>query len=244
MSSTYSVVITGANQGLGYHTVHQIAQQPHKLVFMGARRMPAAEAAIAQIVADGIHPTSAVVAVYLDLADEQSIADAGIAVAAALKERGLTGIDALVNNAAMADGPPALVFSTNIAGTMAVKAAFRPLLKAGGTIVNVSSALGSQGLNAARPKVPTRTLETYGASKAALNNLTLQWAYEEEESGSGVRVVALDPGLTTTTMTSTRSFLAGHGESPAVACKVMVDAALATEGKSGVFFDKNGTIPW
>ncbi|CAK5266728.1 unnamed protein product [Mycena citricolor] len=234
-----SYVVTGANQGLGYHTVHQIAQKPHTLVFLGARRITAAEEAIASFAAD-IHSTSAVVPVYMDLTNEKTVTDAAAFVAATLKERGLSGLDALVNNAAIATGPDLAIFATNVVGTLAVKNAFRPLLKSGSRIVNVSSLLGSQAMHGARPPIAVMVFKTYAASKAALNNLTLQWAFEEEEAKSGISVIALCPGLTSTAATG---FIA-QGAPPEQSCKVIVDSATGSP-KNGIFLDVKGDIaPW
>ncbi|CAK5266677.1 unnamed protein product [Mycena citricolor] len=238
-NTTQSYVVTGANQGLGYHTVHQIAQKPHTLVFLGARRISAAQEAIASFASD-IHPTSAVIPVYMDLTNDKTVTDAGVFVAAALKERGLSGLDALVNNAGIASGTDLLILTTNIAGTIAVKNTFRPMLKRGSRIVNVSSMLGSQALNEARPRIPVSIYKTYAASKAALNNLTLQWAFEEEESQSGIRVMALCPGLTAT---AANAYIE-HGSPPSESCKIIVDSAVGTP-ENGVFLDVNGAvIPW
>ncbi|CAK5266676.1 unnamed protein product [Mycena citricolor] len=235
-----SFVVTGANQGLGFHTVHQIAQKPQTLVFLGARRISAAQEAIASLASD-IHPTSAVLPVYMDLTKEETVKDAAVFVAAALKERGLSGLDALVNNAGIPTGTDLAIFATNVVGTLAVKNAFRPLLKQGGRIVNVSSLLGSQTLNQARPRVvPVAIYTTYAASKAALNNLVLQWAFEEEEAKSGIRVMALCPGHTTTAANA----FSEHGAPPEETCKIIVDSAMGTP-ENGAFVDvKGATIPW
>ncbi|CAK5266674.1 unnamed protein product [Mycena citricolor] len=240
MSNTIqSYVVTGANQGLGYHTVHQIAQKPHALVFLGARRIAAAEEAISSFASD-IHSTSAVVPVYIDLTNEKSVTDAAVFVAAALKERGLSRLDVLVNNAGISTGTDLAIFATNVVGTLVVKNAFRPLLKSGSRIVNVSSTLGSQALHAARPPIAVYNYKTYAASKAALNNFILQWAFEEEEAKSGIVVMALCPGLTSTAATGFND----HGAPPAVSCKVIVDSAIGSP-KNGSFLDVNGDIaPW
>ena len=101
----------------------------------------------------------------------------------------------LVNNAAIidaGDGPPSAVevdavrraMETNFLGTLAVTRAMLPLLREApaGRIVNVSSGLGSITLNA-DPEwefAPYKLLG-YCASKAALNMLTVQLAFELRE---------------------------------------------------------------
>ncbi|CAK5283723.1 unnamed protein product [Mycena citricolor] len=239
---TRAVLVTGANQGLGYHTVHQLAQTPGMIVFLGSRRMPAGEEAAAKIAPD-VHPTSSVIPVHVDLADEKTILAASEFVAAKLGEKGISKLDCLVNNAATAVGPATEIFAVNVAGTLAVKTAFYPLIKPGGEIMNISSSFGSHGLRAARPYTLPPAVATgppYSASKAAINNLTLQWAWEEEQKKTGIRVVSICPGLNATTM----SRFSKAGVSPAVGCAVMVNEVLQPQGKSGIFFDKDGPIPW
>jgi NAD(P)-dependent dehydrogenase (short-subunit alcohol dehydrogenase family) len=69
--------------------------------------------------------------------------------------------------------------------------------------------------------------------------VTLQWAIQEEERKSGVRVVAICPGFNATAL----NYYTGTMR-PEDGAKVIVEAALAKEGKSGVFFDKDGEIKW
>ncbi|KAJ7742776.1 hypothetical protein B0H16DRAFT_1890102 [Mycena metata] len=50
-----SILVTGFNQGLGRHTVHQLAQTSDVIVFMGSRKLEAAEEALSKFSSD-IHP--------------------------------------------------------------------------------------------------------------------------------------------------------------------------------------------
>jgi NAD(P)-dependent dehydrogenase (short-subunit alcohol dehydrogenase family) len=125
----------------------------------------------------------------------------------------------------------------NVFGTVAVTEAIRPLLKAGGAILNISSTLGSLHAHTQRPPPPVYL--PYSSSKSALNSVTLQWAIQEEEKKSGVRVVAICPGFNATAL----NYYTGTMQ-PEDGAKVIVGAALAKEGKSGVFFDKDGEVKW
>ena len=84
-------------------------------------------------------------------------------------------------------------YAVNVFGAAAVKEAFRPLINNGGTILNISSTLGSLQWHTQRPPPPI--YPAYSSSKTALNSLTLQWAIQEEQKGSGIRVVSIDPGV-------------------------------------------------
>ncbi|KAJ7132923.1 short-chain dehydrogenase/reductase SDR [Mycena filopes] len=252
-----TILVTGANQGLGQHTVHQLAQTPGVVVFMGSRKIQAAQEALSQFASD-VHASSTVVPVQLDVTDETSIKAAHSFIADHLKQKGISTLDVLINNTAAepelyqpANGTvPATrfavngrlvtsltVYGVNVFGTTAVTTAMRPLLANGGAILNISSGLGSLTAHTQRPAPPLYL--AYNSSKAALNSLTLQWAIQEEEKGSGIRIVSICPGFNATSMTN----YAGTMD-PADGVKIIVASALAKEGKSGVFFDKDGPLEW
>ncbi|KAJ7486144.1 short-chain dehydrogenase/reductase SDR [Mycena galericulata] len=229
MSSIRSILVTGSNQGecLGMHTVHQLAMKPDVLVFMGSRKLAAAEEALAKFASE-IHPSSIVVPVQLDITDDASVKNAHAFIANAA-----TGVNTFEE-----------VYAVNVFGTARITAAIRPILKNGGTILNVSSVLGSSTLHAMRPPVlPVDTFLPihvyYNSSKAAINSLTVQWAQQEELKRSGIRVVSVCPGHNATNLNNYAGTM-----SPADGCKVIVKEVLATEGKSSVFIHKDGQYPW
>ncbi len=90
---------------------------------------------------------------------------------------------------------------TNFFGTLAVTQAMLPLLRAApaARVVNVSSGLGSLTLNAdpTRPFAGFQFLG-YNTSKAALNMLTIQLAYELRDTA--IKVNAVSPGMVATDM--------------------------------------------
>ncbi|KAJ7088392.1 hypothetical protein B0H15DRAFT_949574 [Mycena belliarum] len=221
--------------GLGMHAVHQLATTPNVLVFMGSRKLAAAEEARAKFVSD-IHASSSVVPVQLDLCDTESIKNAHDSVAKILKEKNL-GLDVLVNNAAIANGTFTEVYAGNIIGTAALTEAMRPLINNGGAILNISSGLGSLTHFTKRPPPPV--FPAYNSSKAALNSLTLQWAIQEEEKGSGIRVVSICPGFNATNLNRYTGTM--H---PSEGAKIIVKTALEKEGKSAMFIHAGGEYPW
>jgi NAD(P)-dependent dehydrogenase (short-subunit alcohol dehydrogenase family) len=70
-SSTQIVLITGANQGLGYLTALQLSKLPGYHIFIGARSMEKGAEAADKIEADGV--TSKVEAILLDVNSDESI---------------------------------------------------------------------------------------------------------------------------------------------------------------------------
>ncbi|KAK6974155.1 PIF1-like helicase-domain-containing protein [Favolaschia claudopus] len=97
-SALRSILVTGANQGLGYHTVHQLGKTKGVLVFMGSRRLAAAEESKSKFASE-IDPSSEVVPVQLDVTDAASIKSVHDFIEKYLKEKNLTGLDVLINNA-------------------------------------------------------------------------------------------------------------------------------------------------
>ncbi|KAF8139195.1 hypothetical protein K438DRAFT_1880426 [Mycena galopus ATCC 62051] len=237
MASTIrSILVTGANQGLGYHAVHQLGATKDVLVFMGSRKLAAAEEARAKFASE-IHPSSSVVPVQLDITDAVSIKNAHTFIADYLKGKNLPGLDVLVNNAGIAGATFEATYAVNVFGTAAVTEAIRPLLNNGGAILNISSGLGSLHGYTQRPAPPVYL--SYSSSKSALNSLTVQWALEEEEKKSGIRVVSICPGFNATNLNNYTGTM-----NPADGAKIIAESALAKEGKSGVFFNTAGEVKW
>lgn len=195
--STTTVVITGANKGIGRETAAQLAARGWT-VWLGARDAELGKAATAELAADGVD----VRFLQLDVTDDASV-DA--AVETVQSESG--SLDVLVNNAGI--GGPRLApadtaasdflacFGVNLLGPVRVTHAFLPLLQASANprVVMVSSGLGS----IARTTDPARLESTlhglvYQSSKAALNMVTSQYARAIPE----VRFNAIDPGYTAT----------------------------------------------
>jgi NAD(P)-dependent dehydrogenase (short-subunit alcohol dehydrogenase family) len=161
-------------------------------------------------------------------------------------------LDILVNNAGITsdgDGSPGAArleavqrtFETNFFGTLAVTQAMLPLLKrsAAGRIVNLSSGLGSLA-ELSDPNSEFRDFRFigYGASKAALNMLTVQLAAELK--ATGIKVNSADPGYTATDLNGGR----GRQTIPQGAAAAVRLALLPDDGPSGGFFGANHPQPW
>jgi NAD(P)-dependent dehydrogenase (short-subunit alcohol dehydrogenase family) len=116
-----------------------------------------------------------------------------------------------------------------------------PLLKrsASGRIVNVSSGLGSlTQLGDPTSEFAAFRFIGYGASKAALNMLTVQLAAELKESG--IKVNSADPGYTATDLNRHR----GRQTIPEGAASVVRLALLPDDGPTGGFFGIGHSLPW
>jgi NAD(P)-dependent dehydrogenase (short-subunit alcohol dehydrogenase family) len=235
-------LITGANKGIGFEVARQIGRAG-LIVLAAARNAVAGEQAAAALAAEGMDARF----LPLDVTDRASIAGAAATIGDAFGH-----LDVLVNNAGIsdpADGRPSLagldaverVLRTNFLGALAVTQAMLPLLHkaSAARIVNVSSGLGSltQNGDPAYPSAATKLIG-YSASKAALNMLTVQLAYELRDTG--IKVNSADPGYTATALNGHR----GHQTVPEGAAETIRLALLADDGPSGSYSDRRGVVPW
>ena len=132
----WNVVSTGGNKGIGYYIVQQIAAGDKGMtVLLGARDAEKGAEAVKKLNQSNVKP------IVIDIDSHASIA----AAASQVKET-YGGLDILVNNAGMAFKGDAFdenvvqtTFKTNHYGTIDVIETFKPILRAGGKIINVSS---------------------------------------------------------------------------------------------------------
>jgi NAD(P)-dependent dehydrogenase (short-subunit alcohol dehydrogenase family) len=116
-----------------------------------------------------------------------------------------------------------------------------PLLRKShaGRIVNISSGLGSLEYNG-DPNWEFAAVKHlgYSASKAALNMLTVQLAFELRDTR--IKVNSADPGFTATDLNQHRGYqTVEQGASEAVRL-----ALLPADGPTGGFFSSAGRDPW
>ncbi|KAJ7087459.1 hypothetical protein C8R44DRAFT_893167 [Mycena epipterygia] len=214
-----------------------LSSTPDVLVFMGSRKLAAAEEALAKFAAD-IHPSSAVVPVQLDITDDGSVKAAHDFIAETLKAKGISGLDVLTNNAGTVGPGFKETYAVNVFGTVTVTTAMRSLMRDGGAILNITSLLGSIAVYTKKPGPPGPLYTAYGTSKTAVNALTVHWALEEQRNGSGIRVACIEPGFNATSMTQY------NGMSPTDGCKIIVKTALEKDGRTAVFFNKDTDLEW
>ncbi len=245
------VLVTGANQGIGLQIASDLAKAG-LTVLLASRNPDRGEAAASTLEGD-VHP------IQLDVTD-----GASIRAAVADVESRFGRLDILINNAAIsrANGQESetmesyiqrsratlipvdevrAVWETNVFGVLAVTQAFVPLLRRSedARIVNVSSGLGSLTINAAPHPHRATFNPGYGASKTALNAITLAFAIDLEDEG--IKVNAVTPGFTKTALNNyegTDTVEQGAAEAVRV-------ALLGRDGPTGTFTGwQNETVPW
>ena len=168
-----SVLVTGANRGLGRALVGEALRRGAKRVYAASRRPLE-------------HADARVTAVILDVTNESQIRKA---------VDGVQSLDILINNAGISlpgddRGAVEQHLAVNLFGTWGVTKAFLPsLTRTGGAIVNVVSI----GAFAAVPVLPA-----YSISKAAAFSLTQ--SLRALLAGQGVSVHAVMPGPIDTDM--------------------------------------------
>jgi NAD(P)-dependent dehydrogenase (short-subunit alcohol dehydrogenase family) len=224
-------LITGANKGLGYETARQLIVRGHT-VYVGSRDSQRGEAAASALGAEWVQ---------LDVTD-----DASVEAALRTIDDRESHLDVLVNNAGISamseiNGPLALnVFDTNAIGVIRVTQAAIPLLERSENpvVVNVSSALGSfwAVTNPDRRQFHFPSI-IYGASKAAVSMLTVQYA----KTWPGIKFNAVEPGFTATDLTP----MSGAGQPVELGADVMVRmATIGPDGPTGTFQEGDSELAW
>ncbi len=224
-------LITGANRGLGYETARQLIDRGHT-VYLGARTAEGGREAARSLGARFVQ---------LDVTDDASVA-AALEVIDAQEHH----LDVLVNNAGIGgdreiSGPIALrTFDTNVIGVVRVTQAAIPLLRRSDNpvVVNVSSALGSfwAVTNPERRQFHYPAV-VYGASKAAVSMLTVQYAKLLPD----IKVNAVEPGFTATGLTPASS----AGQPVEMGAQVIVRlASIGSDGPTGTFHEGDTELGW
>jgi NAD(P)-dependent dehydrogenase (short-subunit alcohol dehydrogenase family) len=224
-------LISGANKGLGYETARQLIDRGHTL-YIGARNVERGRAAASGLGGEFVK---------LDVTDDGSVKDA-LGVIDEREGR----LDVLVNNAGISstadvNGPIALqVFDTNAIGVVRVTHAALPLLEKSENpvVVNVSSALGSfwAVTNPERRQFHFPSI-IYGASKAAVSMLTVQYAKALPQ----IKFNAVEPGFTATDLTP----FSGAGQPVERGAEIIVAmATLGKDGPTGTFQEQTGELAW
>lgn len=238
MTDTRTALVSGANRGIGFEIVRQLARLG-VLAVIGSRNLQDGLAAAEKLQSEGLD----VPVVALDVDREGSAAEAVAEV-----KRLYGRCDVLVNNAAiLIDGPGGFkaslfeltddtmrrTFETNLLGPLRLIQAVAPLMREQGygRIVSLSSRAGQLAeMGSGYP--------AYRMSKTALNALTRIAA--AELSGGNIKVNAVCPGWVRTAMggeTADRSVEEG-------ADTAVWLATLPDDGPTGGFFRDRKPIAW
>ena len=239
-----TVLITGANKGIGKEVARQLAVRGGYEIYLGARDAARGQATVDELVAAGHKDIHLLV---IDVTSDESVKKAFETLSSKV-----SALDVLVNNAGItaAGFKPALqeslaefiaTYEVNVFGVVRTTNAFIPLLKKSkaGRIVNVSSGLGSIAFASDKnhPYYAYNSLG-YNTSKSAVNHVTVSFSKALAEFG--IKVNASDPGYTATDL--------NHNSGPQTvdvgAQSTVFLATLPDDGPTGSYQDKDGVLPW
>ena len=227
-----NILITGANRGLGLGFTRHYLGAGHRVYATARNPQQSTEFDELQRAFK-----NRFTALQLELTNERSID----ALAPALNG---VELDLVINNAGMLPDQAfgqwtsasfETAFRVNASGPSMVAQALVPLMKKGSVLANLSSGLGSCGLNIN----PETGLDAYAASKAALNMVTRRLAAKPETRH--ITVVAFDPGWVKTRM--------GGEEAELTVDESIADLTATIErltpDQSGLFLSRKGEpLPW
>jgi NAD(P)-dependent dehydrogenase (short-subunit alcohol dehydrogenase family) len=195
-----TVIITGANRGLGREMTRQLAAQGARVI-MACRSLDHARQVMSELQAE--NDTANLQVMPLDLAEPQSIKNF---TESFLKDH--ESLDVLLNNAGVqiperkvTTGGVELTFAINVLGPQILTQQLLPTLQAtpAGRIVNVASdyagGLDLEDLNFERRKYDA--IASYKQSKQANRMLTREWARRLEDDK--ITVNSMTPDLVPTT---------------------------------------------
>jgi NAD(P)-dependent dehydrogenase (short-subunit alcohol dehydrogenase family) len=235
MSKT--ALITGANKGIGYEVARQLSRRGIT-VLAGARNPELGKSAASTLNAQFVE---------LDVTNP-----ATITAAAATIEEQYGWLDILVNNAGISDkedGPPSRVdpaavrrvLEVNFFGVLAVTQAMLPLLRKSHSarIVMVSSGLGSLTWNSdGHWQHAAIKRMGYNGSKALLNMMTVQLAWELRDTP--IKVNTVNPGYTATDLNNHT----GPQTVEQGAAETVRQCLVGDDASTGRFFETGGVVPW
>jgi NAD(P)-dependent dehydrogenase (short-subunit alcohol dehydrogenase family) len=237
-----TVLITGANKGIGLETARQLANAGYH-IYLGCRDKERGEEAVSLLHSEGLNDVEFI---QIDVINEESVQQAHDELA-----NRVDYLDVLINNAGIPGSFPqsALntsidifrdVFEVNLFGVARVVSAIVPLMQSAPNprIVNVTSDLGSLTLHN-DPTWRHYDVKTavYGPSKSALNGYTIALAYELKDK---FKVNMVNPGYTATDFNNNQGYkTVAEGAAP-----IVQYAMIDTDGPTGGYFSDYGVTPW
>ncbi len=206
MTTSKTILITGATAGIGRTTALHLAKRGHRVIASGRK------AELLASLRDEAKQTGATIdTVLLDVTRADSIAQAVVEID---RLTGGRGVDVLVNNAGyglvgpmseVSDDDLRAQYDTNVFGLMAVTRAFLPAMmdRRAGRVVNVSSMGG---------RMTFPFMGAYNSTKYAVESLSD--AMRAELRPFGIDVVMIEPGVINTNFADTSmSFVERYAES-------------------------------
>jgi len=243
-----SVLITGANKGIGLATAKQLSKEG-LFIYLGSRDPEKGNVIVNELIDSGFENIRAI---EIDVTQPDTISSAKKIIE---EEKG--SLDILINNAGISGILPQNALETsvehyhevldvNLYGVVRVTQSFIPLLQqsAEPRIVNVSTSVGSLSLQS-DPKWPAydyAKYAVYASSKAAMNMYTVHLAYELRDTAFKINAVC--PGYTKTDFTGQNG-----GDVETAAQRIIHYALIDQNGPTGKFFSEEsnpetGEIPW
>ena len=233
-------LVTGANKGIGFEIARNLGNRGFDIL-VGARDEARGQAAVKKLAAEAISATF----IKIDLNDHDSLHTAG---------KNIDSLDILVNNAGIPDsvkpGRAALdltkhtfdyttedlrtTMETNFLGTHELMKNLLPVLTDNAKIVNITV-----------PISPTAFWHplAYITSKAALNVMTLTYAYEFKKMGSHRQIFGIMPGAVATDLNGMEA--GAHGgfvKSPEAAGQMATDIILSDKNQNGQIIQYDGKL--
>jgi NAD(P)-dependent dehydrogenase (short-subunit alcohol dehydrogenase family) len=239
-----TVLITGANKGIGFETARQLAQSGY-FVYLGSRDKIKGLEALEKLKASGINNVDCV---EIDVTDINSIKSAREEL-----ESKTNVLDVLINNAGISPGQPQnissikienlrKVFDTNFFGAVQTTQEFIDLLKKSNEprIINVSSGLGSLAIHSSleNPNPNFDIYDAYSCSKAALNAFTVMLA--KEFRNTNFKINSVTPGYSATDL----NHFQGTQTVEQGAKTIVKYAGVGNNGATGKFFNEAGEVAW
>ncbi len=236
------VLITGANQGIGFETAKQLSQLGY-YVYLGSRNEANGIEARNTLNEMGLEHVEFI---QLDVTDIDSVRSAKEKLEANAQQ-----LDVLINNAAIVGEQPQNmssnnlnnlrnVFETNFFGAVQTTQLFIDLLEKSDEprIINVSSPLGSLSVQSNSQNPNYRIYDAYSSSKTALNAFTLLLAKELQDTR--FKIVSVEPGYTATNLNQYQGT-----QTAEQAAGIIVKFCTLSDVPTGKFFDRNGDeLPW
>lgn len=243
-----TVLITGANKGIGLETAKQLSQKG-LFVYLGSRDIERGRSVVKELITQGFENIKAI---DIDVTEPDTIL-----AAKAIIEKEQGRLDILINNAGISGKVPQnaretgidefkKVMEVNFYGVVRTTQAFLDLLRKSDQprIVNVSTSVGSLSMqsNPEWPAYDYAKYAVYASSKSAMNMYTVHLAYELRDTAFKINAVC--PGYTKTDFTNHMG-----GEVETAGNRIIKYALIDQNGPTGCFFSEEtnpetGEIPW
>jgi NAD(P)-dependent dehydrogenase (short-subunit alcohol dehydrogenase family) len=194
----YTILVTGANRGIGYEAVKLLSQEkPDATILLGSRTAQNGQAAIEKMkTSSPSSDFSNIKVVELDITSSSSLSSA----VAHVKSTYST-LDVLINNSGIAeldgDGLSPAIFDVNVRGAKNTIEAFTPILTPqSGIVVFVSSQVGGWYTKAVGPKIQAELLDAQSTTWEKVEGWMADWRKMADGGKANGDWVPLDQGMT------------------------------------------------